>query len=276
MRYTEEDILEYFDGQFDDKQTAEFLSQLRTDPELAELAKAMQASQVPIELAYQQAKLPPVPESLRVKVAALSDAASQAPDVSTDQRPVKKWSSLGLVASLVCGIGLGAVVMQQVQTSLVNGLASPQASTNNAQQTHLRLVKRIADYQSLYIENTVANLSTTRVQDAQRLLEKIQSNDAVSVGIPDFSEFGYDFARAQELGFEGDTLIQLVYRKPGFPPLAFCYMRSANTPPQELQLSQYHHLQSASWVSDSQHYVLLADEPNAILEQMHTIAVATF
>jgi len=178
----------------------------------------------------------------------------------------------------VGGVCVGALVTSlYVQRNINNTVLSASQSANElAPSDHKRLVQRIADYQSLYIENTVVSVSDTRVADAMRLLESVNERGGMATGIPDFSAFGYEFARAQELGFEGQTLLQLVYRKPGSPPLAFCYMQDANAETQAVILERYHQLNGASWIEHQQHYVLLADESNMLLEEMVETAQLAF
>jgi len=270
------DVLNFVEGRLSDSETAQFLAKLRDNPELAQAVKTMQAAHLPIKEAYEQEPLPPVPEALRQRVEKLVDAkndglvkheASQAKKVNQTNKPV--LSRFALAACLLASVGLGALVSSQILQSTPS--ATPIASNTQSLATplHDRLVKRIADYQSLYVENTVASLSDTRNEDADALLASIQQRANAHIVKPDFSSHGYEFARAQELGFEGDTLVQLVYRKPGNAPLALCYMPDTNAKDQDLHLLPQEQLTSASWVVNQQHFVLVADESKDVLRQMH-------
>lgn len=298
MNYSEVDILNFVEGHLDDDQTAAFLAEQRNNPDLAEAVKAMQASQLPISQAYHQQRLPPIPAALSDQLAHMASQTTPAnhsvnteknqndpevthKDASSNQivkHPsegrIGKLTTMGLVASLISGVCIGALTMQHYLND--DGTRSadierPEALLDTTSK-HARLVKRIADYQSLYVENTVANLSESRVNDAQLLLGSIEVHENAELRIPDLSSFGYQFARAQELGFEGRTLVQLVYRRPGSAPLALCFMPDNETSALPLTTSKHHSLNAASWVTDNQHYVLVADESNAVLEKMYATA----
>jgi len=298
MNYTEVDILNFVEGNLDDDQTAAFLAQQRNDPDLAEAVKAIQASQLPISQAYHQQRLPPVPTALREQVEHLASETAPANlsantknnnsgaeathyDVSSNrvvkhpsESRIGKLTTIGLVASLIAGVGIGALAMQHYlkdDAKWSAGFERPDALLDST-ATHARLVKRIADYQSLYVENTVAKVSESRVDDAKQLLDSIDVREGAEMHIPDFSTFGYQFARAQELGFEGQTLVQLVYRRSGSAPLALCFMPDSETQSLPLTASKHHSLNAASWVTENLHYVLVADEPHAVLEQMFVSA----
>ncbi len=278
MKYTEVDILNYVDGKLNDSQTAEFLAALRTDSELASMVAAMQASQLPIRQAYQQNPYPPVPEALRTRI---ENLVTDENDDQTDRRSLNSKTGMGIktglgfAACLFLGVCIGALLSKVYwQTSNTNSNESiVQSTMPSMKSTHDRLVKRVADYQSLYVEKTVASLSSTHVEDAQKLLEAISLRTGAQLPLIDFSSYGYKFARAQELGFEGQTLVQLVYKKPGAAPLALCYMPTENTPSKPLQVLQQNQLYTASWIANNQHHILVADEDNATLQELyeHTI-----
>lgn len=299
MNYSEIDILNFVEGRFDDQQTAQILAQLRIDPELAAAVETMQASQVPIAQAYELESTPPIPHTLRSRINALASASQPQPNeteqnslantLATDNnkttpsvegainRETKtrsgKLTAIGLAACLVSGVGIGALMMKAYlqqnpsQTnSASNGLEAERLSVT---LKHARWVKRIADYQSLYVENTVASVSQSAIDDALKLLESTDNLGDTQASIPDFSELGYQFARAQELGFEGQTLVQFVYKKSGSAPLALCFMRDSNAQPIPMNLSEHHGLNAASWVTGNQHYVLVAEESDAFMKQLY-------
>ncbi len=300
MKYSEIDILNFVDGCLNDAQTAEFLAELRVNPELANLVELMQASKLPIDKAYEQESQTPVPPALRNRVAALivdnarannaekpqeqsgESALKQVEVPNANDTAVTRSSDglakLGWAVCLLAGVAIG-VVMSPIYSQFKNAAVSDNTQTLaeiSALQSHERFVARVADYQSLYVENTVSAVSDSRLQQAQLLLQSLSSRSAVQTGIPDFTAYGYEFARAQELGFEGEVLVQLVYRKPGAIPLAFCYMPKASHPNLAKQVSQHHQLQAVSWIEDSQQFVIVADESQAILRKMSDDSAVVF
>jgi len=300
MNYSELDVLDFVEGRLDDQQTAEFLAQLRVDPDLAAAVETMQASQLPIAQAYKLHDTPPVPEALRRQVDALTASyefeekrqGSSTGSVVTDRTSINpvtndgiqhsaksrigKLTAMGLTACLISGIAIGTLATKSyLQQNLKhNNIVSIEldAELSFNELKHNRLVKRIASYQSLYVENTVANLSATPIDDAAELLKSIDNSGHLPSSIPDFSALGYQFARAQELGFEGQALVQLVYKKTGSAPLALCFMRDAAMQSLPMVVSQHHGLNAASWVTDGHHYVLVAEEPNAVMKQLYDAA----
>lgn len=300
MTYSEVDVLNFVEGRLDDQQTAQFLSQLRTDPALAAAVEVMQASQLPIAQAYELHNTPTVPDSLRNHIDALAVSAvsqetkqhsltsSLVTDIASSKQStnesnthssksrIGKLPAIGLAACLLSGVGIGALATQfyvqqnpkQTNTASVE-LDAVQLS---GELKHNRLVKRIADYQSLYVENTVANLSDAPIDDARELFKSINDTGRTQPSIPDFTDFGYQFARAQELGFEGQTLVQLVYKKAGSAPLALCFMRDIATQSLPMNISEHHGLNVASWASDHHHFVLVAEEPDTLMNQLYEAA----
>ena len=203
-------------------------------------------------------------ESMQQPPGSLSDSKAQS----------RKPQRFMFAACLACGIGVGALLSQFYVSN--NQSASPeptaQIDAQIEQSKHHRLVERIADYQSLYVENTVATISDTRLDHANTLLDATADASKLNYVVPDFTSFGYEFARAQELGFEGQTLVQLVYRKPGTTPLALCFMPDDGAESVPMSLSEHHQLMAASWVADQHHYVLVAEESNDILKQLYNTA----
>lgn len=279
MKYTDVDILNYVDGNLTDSQTAEFLAALRNDSELARTVAAMQGSQLPIRQAYEQNPFPPAPDALRARIEQLiSDANTEQENLSSSSLHTRTGSStgLGLAACLILGLCIGVLFTQVYQHTNNNqpNLSVTSSDVQSSQRIHERLVKRVADYQSLYVEKTVAALSPTHLEDAQALIDSINQRIGAQLSIMDYSSYGYEFARAQELGFEGQILVQLVYRKPGSTPLALCFMPGENIPAKPLEVSLQHQLHTASWVDNNQHHILVADEDNATLQQLyeHTLS----
>ncbi len=197
----------------------------------------------------------------------------------------RKMTLLASAACLCIGLGFGAVLGFGMQDNQLNTDLSAAAITDDGTvagtgtktaDQHAIWVKRVADYQSLYTENTVAKLSSSRLADANSLLEGIALQSDLSTAIPDLTAHGYDFVRAQHLGFEGDSLVQLVYRKPGVAPLALCYMPANGLPDRELSVDIIHKLGTASWISEGQQFVLVADESASVLTSIHNTAQAIF
>ncbi len=290
MKYSEVDVLNFIEGRFNDQQVADILAQKRIDPELANTIDTMQASLQPYKEAYDAQVLPEMPESLhtqlqstlanKVTTPVTSSVASSA-IITAESSPqaIKHSIPYKWVASfLLAGIAIGFFTASTIPSSSVSSNDQPIASTNTElQEQHTKWVNRVADYQSLYVENTVKSIPSSAHTDAKNLLASLSTREGFAVSIPDLTEFGYEFVRAQELGFEGDTLLQLVYRKPGAMPLAYCLMPDQSNDAKDdlpLQLSQQHNLGVASWIGGSRHNVLVADESPSTLQKIHSAIIA--
>ena len=129
-------------------------------------------------------------------------------------------------------------------------------------------VERPADYQSSYVANTVNDPLPNQV-DAVQLLDAIELRSRMRTGIPDLSEQGYEFVRAQELGYMDNPLVQLVHNKPGALPLALCYKPSNDGSETELTLEKYHGLNTASWTDRGQRYVIVGSEGTGELQKLY-------
>ena len=276
MKYSDIDVLNFIEGRFNDKQVADILAQKRIDPELANTIDLMQASLLPYKEAYVAQSLPEMPEGLgsalqSTATTQTSNSIQATPSPSSTSFPYK-WVASFLLAGIGIGFFAASTILSPSVTSDAHSVAVASADLH---QQHARWVERVADYQSLYVENTVKSISASAHTDAKNLLKTLSAKQGFTVSIPDLTGFGYEFVRAQELGFEGDTLLQLVYRKPGSMPLAYCLMpnnsidaiNSKNNLP--LQLSQVYQLGVASWINSSQHNVLVADESPSTLQKIH-------
>lgn len=315
MTYSELDIMNFVDGRLGDEERIKFESVMKSDPELAHAVAIMKASDLPIKKAYEQQPLAEVPQSLKDTLSSLGNTHQNRPNLSPDResdvelrtaaseykavdrggmvtnqtKPQEStpfarhtgkrslgWPlATGLAACLLGGIGIGFIAgMQRSISDETTHFQLAQHPT--ASEKHEQLVERIADYQSLYVENTVAALPENSKESATTLLGLLKRQHQINTAIPDFSAFGYEFARAQQLGFEGNILVQLVYKKPGKTPLAFCYMPGASIESLPLNATELHQLQVVSWVAQHQHYVLVADESTLTTQEMQRKALAIF
>ncbi len=237
-----------------------------------------------IQAAYEQSSIPAVPDSLKNYLDGLVDVSSQetlAQD--TADSSAGGWGRYAAMAACVCvGIAGGVLLSQFGLQKTVPNRTTVVAATDIAStgitstSVHQTWVQRVADYQSLYTEKTIAALSPTREADALRLLETVNQLKPTRTGIPDLTEFGYTFARAQQLGFNGTPLVQLVYAKPGSAPMAFCYMSGDTGTQREFQVADVHGLGTASWATGGQHFVLVGDEPASVMSEIHRAIEVVF
>lgn len=150
-----------------------------------------------------------------------------------------------------------------------------QAEQSTERNLQLAWVERVADYQTLYVPNTVEHIETD-LPSALSKLDKMAAASGMQAAVPDLSKSGYRFARVQELGYEGQTLIQLVYSKPGHTPLALCFMPANGAGNLALQIGKRHGLGTASWINNNQRFVIVANESPESLTELYDTAKNLF
>ena len=281
MKPTDDDLVLYADNALSEERKQRLLDAAAHDAELADTMAALDASQLPYKTAFEQQTLPPVPEQLRNDIGNLvkvtrNDHADNEPDNS---KPRKTWLIPAAQAAcllLSVGVGFGIGVNQNKHTgdkesSIVSTAETEYTDQNNQ---HREWVNRVADYQTLYVANTV-NEITPDLPATKEKLARIAKATGIRTTLPDLSATGYEFVRAQELGYNGKTLVQLVYSKEGHTPLALCFMPSFGEKDQHVKLGDRHGLGTASWITDNQYFVIVADESAEALKQIYSAALSS-
>lgn len=276
MKPTDEYLVLYADDALSPERKQLLLNAAKRDANLAETLAALDSSRLPFKAAFDQQTLPPVPDALREKLRDMTQAVTVEPAESLrGMHERKMWPvRFAQAACLVLCIGvgyMGGISMQGKSPTLVDGGIAG-ASNDNVQS---QWVERVVDYQSLYVFNTVSDIKVD-MQASVEKLNRLAALHDLDVAIPDLSAEGYQFTRAQELGFNGKPLVQLVYTKEGFPPLALCFMPADGDADQALSLASHHGLGAADWISDDQRFVLVAEESAETLEGLYTSVTSAF
>lgn len=270
--YSDEDILRYVDGNMDERSATQLRSDIDNNTELSQRVDAMLASQLPYSMAYKLNPPPEMPERVKQTISTWSDVARN----SSHQASAPKQLGLKVAAvaaavslSFVLGFGAATLISDEPAVAINNPII-------NGQPTEDTLwVKRVADYQSLYVAQTVNHIKDGRSK-ADELLARAEIKDVMDARIPDLSDYNYQFVRAQQLGFQGQPLIQLVYTSPGKKPLALCFMPSEGENLSNITVALHEELGSASWRTASQRFVVVADESQTAIESIARHAQKTF
>lgn len=283
MKYTDADLVQYADGTLSDERTRILLQASLHDQELAQSLAALDASCLPFKAAHTQYSLLEAPAALREDIADMVSAGTYSDDkighmsVSAQGRSGKsatgaKWFHWARGVSVAACVGLCFSLgywLGSAGSLPYPAVFNNEQSADNALTTQMAWVERVADYQSLYVANTVKDIIPNQ-NEATQLLDSIEQRSGMRAGIPDLSEKGYEFVRAQELGYMDRPLVQIVYHKAGAHPLALCYTPSSQLSDTELILSSYHGLNTASWVARGQQFVLVGSEDSGELRQLYT------
>lgn len=286
MKFTDAELLMYVDGSLSEERASQLKEVVLHNKDLADSLKALDASQLPYRAAYAAKASQPIPEALRAQVSALAAVA-----VTTDSPPHRLQAASDIhietgsgALRWVQGLSTAACVGLCVAFGYWLGAGSPlsfqsdsigRASAGSAINIQTAWVQRVADYQSLYVANTVKDVVPNRARAAQ-FLDSIEQRTGLQTAIPDLSEAGYDFVRVQELGFNDEPLVQLVYSKPGSSLLALCFMPSGDISNSELVVADYHGLGTAGWIAHGQRFVLVGSEGEEDLRQLYTTVSEVF
>lgn len=271
--YSDEDILRYVDGDMDEQATNQLRNDIDRDSELSQRVDAMLASQLPYSMAYKVNPPPQMPESIRQSVSTWSDIARNASSIQAlaPKHRSMKVATVAGITGLSFVLGFSAASLRDKDLAIATN--NPTVISQSTEDT--LWVKRVADYQSLYVAQTVSNIHDGRMK-ADELLARTDILEVMDAKIPDLSNYNYQFVRAQQLGFQGQPLIQLVYTSPGKKPLALCFMPSKGQDQNTISLAVHEGLGSASWRTASQRFVIVADESQTSIESIARHAQKTF
>lgn len=254
----------YVDGELDAVEAAEFERECESDPTLAAEVEALEVSRLPYRAAMSPRHQPKIPASVHHAVtSAIEDArATDQVNGSAAQaaRTKRKWS-LAVAATFLAGLVTGP---------LVNGVLTSQTRDEGSEWAAL-----VADYQSLYVPETIGGIDRPEARlRAEQLLKSINAKSGLPDRIPDLSAEGYEFVRAQHLGYQGEPLVQLVYADGDGNPLAVCYMPSDSDSVGADAIVEYTQgLGTIRWQEDGTRYVIVADETSERLETLHALSV---
>lgn len=276
MSVTDEDILNYCDGVMEQERATQLKQAAQNDPELAHRILLMEASQLPYEAAFsQQPHNPALPDALinriekMVKLSASNEINSKAEknvNIDSDAFVLSRgsWNFMVIAASLAICFLLGHSMADRQNKAQ---LQSIQKGQNNQEDW----VRRVANYQTLYTENTLVSI-VSDTEKASTLLSRIEGSSVLQTDLPDLSSHGYTFVRAQELGYHGEPLVQLVYYKPGVAPLAFCYMPSSDEQSTHVRIGDHEGLRTADWIQNGQRFIIVGEESEAVMQSLYELA----
>ncbi|MBX4952475.1 anti-sigma factor [Rhizobium binae] len=207
---SDEDLTAFIDGELTVEEAARVEAIVKQDESVAERLEFLARASLPFEQAF----APLLQEAPREKLERLLAAIPARESANTRSAPAAtRRRFLGaLAASLVAGIAIDRAVLGL-------GRGFPAKDENS----EWRAV--VADYISLYTEETLASPTPARESQAAQLApldEKLGlSLSPEAVSLP-----GVDFKRALLLQYDGKPLAQIAYLDPETGPMALCIVRS--------------------------------------------------
>lgn len=254
-----EEIRAWVDGELGELRASEVASAVASDEKLKRTADALRASALPYREAYEQAPVADVPESLRLKIDALKNPATQYTATSVASKssfnPVKMF---GIAASVMLA-------------ALVGFLAGNNTTSNVAPDTIASVdilhpenfAQTVAAYQTFYVRDTLRGIGAV---NPEPVVKRLVDQTGMQVVIPELE--GYEFKRAQRLSFDGDILLQMVYLGADGGPLALCYMVGQGEGGSTTTLKNHYGLNTAEWSGNGHRFVIVSDAPESTLVEL--------
>lgn len=218
--FSDEDLTAHLDGEADAALSEAIDKACETDPTLVKRLEGLAIDTDALKSAFDTlaGSAPPMP--------ALPAAKPQAP---------RKWmTAAAMAASVVIGIGIGAV--------------------SRGSQNLDGWMNYVAAYQALYVEDTVASLPPQNPgTDAN--LARVATVLGRDLTLPD-APTALDYRRAQLLGFNGAPLVQLAFLSPTGDPIALCIIAETGAD-SDLELVELEGLSTAHWRKNGYNFMLI-------------------
>lgn len=272
-------LMAYVDGELSSQQNQELERLIDASPDLAERVSRLMASCLPYEEAFARQNLPPVPESLKLSIAALAaqHSAAAEPEPAPAQRaavhpsgkadsvfsrlfaflqPKFAWPALTFVAGAACY----ALVLQ---VGAFSGALKPGFDANAPAVAQTSpWVQQAAAYQHLYTRETVA-YGAQPSDVVTKTLADIRDIDGLALRVPDLSSAGLTFKRVQRLRFNNKALIQLVYLPANGAPVALCVMKEPK-PDQSITQQSVAQMNVVTWRQSELGYALIGEPEQGV------------
>ncbi len=193
---------------------------------------------------------------IKTSLDAILPIAPQMPELQQmriAQKATRGFSSIALAASLALGMISGAWLFNGTEFRLYNSEPSLEWKT------------AIANYQMLYVPETLANSSENKDQAIRKL--KSLSNDLGRELVGANSVNNLEFYRAQMLGLEGNPLVQIVYMAENGTPIAICVTK-VNETNYEPKSELIQGLASSHWVDDKYGFLVIGGKDLNFVENI--------
>ncbi len=265
-----EEIRAWVDGELDESHAERVANAVNANESLQQAADKMRTSQLPYREAYEHARVPEVPKSLRLNIEALQYPSLKTPVAENPddlQLPAEaanhSFFKLGGIAASVVMAALIGYLGYIVGANTVNQSAPDVTASVNTQS----FAQTVAAYQKFYVRET---LMGTVAPNPAKVTARLANQTGMQVIIPELE--GYEFMRAQRLTFDGELLLQLVYLGAEGSPLALCYMMALEGEQgdrtESTTLQKHHGLNTAEWQHNGHRFVLVADAAEKKLEEL--------
>lgn len=221
-------LLAYVDGGLSPEDRSAVEARLRESAEVREKVALLRASRLDFEGTFAQQSLPPVPDSLKLKVdemvraqrARESNDPALPPTEKAPSEPVRsRLRGIPVWLAAACVAGAFACGLFVRLGPLASGGAQMTASADVSPW-----VAAAVGYQKLYTRDTVA-YTQEDPEAAAKVVRDIRRDDGLALRVPDLTSAGLTFKSVQRLRFNNKPLVQIVYLPQNGPPIALCVMK---------------------------------------------------
>jgi len=261
-----EELRAWVDGELDASRATQVQQAVSNSAELTEMTASLRASQLPYPDAMETAPAPDVPVELQQKIEDMLNENESLSESGTTPTPAKTNSIMA--ASLVAAIGMAITAAGGYFVGSQRAIAPIDSNASIAES--LGFARAVASYQGFYVRETVEGTSDSNV--SQLSARMLNQND-LKVEVPDFSAQGLQFVRAQQLGYGGQPVVQLVYLGNDGLPVAFCYMPEASGF-SEVVFANHFGLETAEWVDNNQRFVIVANVDKSNITALYQSALS--
>lgn len=229
--FSDEDLTAYVDGEVEPSIEMAIENALASNPDLAERLSSLQFSASDLNDAFN----------------GLLEAAPDMPDLPAGKPVIKGKTKhrVALATTLVFGLILGVSVM--IWT------------------THERpgWMDYVAAYQALYVNRTLADVEADpkSIEITIAALSATLGYELSNLA----SNSGLDFKRAQILGYQEKTLVQLAYLSPAGDPVALCVIRSDGETSSEVSTTMLEDMAAAHWEKDGFEFLLIGGTDQVLI-----------
>jgi anti-sigma factor RsiW len=260
---SDELLMAYIDGQLDKPQTSVVAGMLRGDEELARRVRRLQESQARfLELFGALAREGSLPGAKGGKAKARPRRDESLGDPSG-------FVTAGVAALLVVfGASLGFTTAYY--SGMAQGAAADQMSMS---MPPANWSEDIAELHGFFTPET---LTASRDSQSNPDVVKFQLGKlgARSATLPDFSQSGLRFVRAQMLSYRGNRLMQIVYSGRTDPLVALYITPGESDDP--LRPGRFGDVKTVSWSQNGLRFLIAADMTQEALRALAAIAQAQF
>lgn len=236
--FSDEELTAYLDGETDHAPTAAIARALERDRDLAERLERLSVNTAGIATAFDRL-LPEAPEAL------LPDEPPQPAASRSYATNVRTLVASGLLC-LVIGWSASYLVSQPEEETWMDFVAA---------------------YQALYSTETLAHIEQSP-DAASAELQRVSGALGKELDLDDVKQDDlFDYKRAQILGYQGNTLIQLAFLSESGVPFALCIIRSEKQQRSDVRVATMEGLSSAYWSKDGYEYLLIGGNDAAVIER---------